>query len=407
MSDFLSISLTGFSHEYNGKPCEDAVFINDEASVACLSDGVSNSNFGGIGAKELVRSIGNWLSMPQVQSTLISASAEAVREQVCNAVDQILLNLCNKYNTSDSSDFASTFLACFQENSTGTILILHAGDGCVFGQPNAEQDTVSVLSGPDNNALGHVFPAGHRETRNRMRVLRLNAADYKAVLLCTDGFSDCYLDQSARFYDSTELAAVFNVLDFNQLNDLVRNLHCSSGKKITDDISCILFRLKPITPPQESVSIIPVFSTELNFDATEAVDPITPETGSPAEEPSNETITAKQHPKKAKDRTKKKKNRQSPAHYGMIIPYILLTTLLILSLINIVQTGNSYKVMARQINGLMQEQTALESQIVRLIEVSENAANQKTSDNEPTTTSPSADSQKDSTPSSPAHKPLK
>lgn len=246
----LSVNNTGRSHTYDNKPCDDAVYISEQKDVICVCDGVSNAPFGGIGAHHLAFRVGERISKLRDKHFFETESVERIRICICEMINDVLNELCNKYNTGNKEDFASTFLALIKTDNH--ICILHAGDGAVFGNANTSQEIgVTLISGPDNSPDGRVYSAGYPDQRSRMRVLRLNPSDYKAIMLCTDGFSDPYLDFSYQSFDTVQLAEAFKLNDNDALQHYVSNYHIRQAN-VSDDISCVIYKINDNKAPTPS-----------------------------------------------------------------------------------------------------------------------------------------------------------
>lgn len=241
MNNIIYINQIGKAHINDSKSCDDAVYISDTGDVICVADGVSNSEYGGIGAKFLVESIGKHISNPSNKHCFENETSDEIRKNICSMIDKIITHSCKKYKTTNREAFASTFLASIK-TSDNNITVIHAGDGCIFGQPNTNQECgVTVISCPDNSPSGAVYSAGHKEQKSRMRVFHINPNDYKAIILCTDGFSDPYFDPSSQAFDMSELAKIFRISNSKALMRLVSEYHINSFN-ITDDISCVIYK---------------------------------------------------------------------------------------------------------------------------------------------------------------------
>lgn len=238
------INQIGKAHIIDGKKCEDAYFISKKPLVCCLADGVSNSKYGGIGAKVLVDYLGKYLTKEKNIDYLNHLSTDEIRLELFNIILQITNHLCEKYKSINGNDFASTLMICF--GNQNTITIVHAGDGAIFAESNTKVITSPlILSYPDDNERGQVYHASHKETKRRMRVLRINRNDLNSIILGTDGFTNIYLNSEYQGYDSDSLMEVFKCNTDKELYNLINNVHLSE-KNVTDDISAILIRFNDI-----------------------------------------------------------------------------------------------------------------------------------------------------------------
>ena len=242
MVKIIQINQTGKAHRIDGRSCEDALFVSEAPFVCCLADGVSNSTYGGLGAKHLVDSIGHYLTRENVLSRFSEMDAQSVRQDFVSMISQVTNYLCQHHPNSKPNDFAATFMACFIYQDTLTIV--HAGDGAIFALHNTKKEVDPViLSYPDDNQFDQVYHAAHKDTISRLRVLRLRLSDLKGLILGTDGFTNAYLNPSYQGFDSESLLEAFDVRSNQELTDLVKNVHIREHQ-ITDDISAIVVRFQ-------------------------------------------------------------------------------------------------------------------------------------------------------------------
>lgn len=233
---YISINQTGSGH----KNCEDAIYISEDETVFCLADGVSCSHFGREGARAVVTKIGRKMRSSEYKSLLLNGSVQEIRAAVCNDVQALLKELCVKYEVTDTKLFASTFIALVKLDKENIVLI-HAGDGAIIGQPNTTQHySATILSYPDNTPDGKVYCVGDSLQLERMRIIHVRASNYKKLILATDGFTDAYIIPSFQSFSVDSLIDVFKVNSSNKLKELVQRDHIFE-KNITDDISCIIF----------------------------------------------------------------------------------------------------------------------------------------------------------------------
>lgn len=241
MVKIIQINQTGKAHRIDGMACEDALFVNTSPFVCCLADGVSNSTYGGLGAKQLVDSIGSYLIRDQVVAHYAQMDAQSIRQDFVDMISQVTAHLCQQYPHAKPNDFASTFMACFSYQNVLTII--HAGDGAIFALHNTKKDVDPViLSYPDDNQFDQVYHAAHKDTIWRLRVLRVRLSDLKGLILGTDGFTNAYLNPSYQGFDSESLLDAFDVNSQQELSELVKNVHLREHQ-ITDDISAIVVKL--------------------------------------------------------------------------------------------------------------------------------------------------------------------
>lgn len=236
----VSLCVKGKKRGQN-EDCQDAIFF--DTGVYCVADGVSNSKFGGDAAWYLVDGLGTFFSEPSNLQKLVTKETQEIREIVHDKVKESLLNLMyeeyGEKNEDKLNDFATTFLACVRLNED-SVLIIHAGDGMIIGQLNCEGSNIVPISLPDNKGSDScVYAVAEESQRKRMRVIRLNAKDYKKILLCSDGFSAPYLTGDKHVIVNVgDLADVF-LVDKEGLKEIVKTKHYPA--KVKDDISVIIY----------------------------------------------------------------------------------------------------------------------------------------------------------------------
>ena len=232
----LSVKQKGRSHLIDQQECQDALFIQDR--VAVLADGVSHSPYAALGAKTLVQQIGQRLSEPSVIKDLDRHDDHWIKVRFLEWIETITQELISGGPSNHPDDYASTLLAAWLDQ--GHITLIHCGDGAIFGLPNTGEMTCPViLSYPDQNAYGEVYPASSKKTIERMRVLRVHCQEWKALLLGMDGFTDRYLNGQEALYDAHGLKEVFGLNTNAEFQTFVDDHHYM----IADDISAILIQL--------------------------------------------------------------------------------------------------------------------------------------------------------------------
>lgn len=383
MNNVISINKTGKMHINDSKGCDDAVYVSTLGDVICIADGVSNSEFGGIGAKALVKNIGQYFSTDNNKKMLENSDVDYIRLNICSIIDRIIKSLCQKHKTQNRDAFSSTFLALIK-TSENNITVLHAGDGCIIGQPKTfQENSISIISCPDNSPSGKVYSAGHIEQRNRMRVFHLNSNDYRSILLCTDGFSDPYLDPASQAFDMQEFSNIFHINSESELEYLVSNYHIDSFN-VTDDISCVIYRSEGnfiSTTTDESTYNFESFNTEPPRHAKN--EDIQPVHSSDPKAPKKKTADEqKQSIPIEKHKAEKNKTSISPKVIKLfvcLISLLLIFSSLFLFYSEIKDLKESIQYTQKQLEGLSNEYAALKNQIAS-VEHEDSETNDKTSD---------------------------
>lgn len=235
INNVISINRQGLSHEQ----CEDRIYVDKINSVFVVCDGVSNSLYGGEGAKALSAYIGRAIANEQTKKHLAVDNALSVRETMVKHIKKSSELTVQKLGC-QLSDISTTMIVVSVWN--GVITVIHAGDGGVFAAPEVCQDEVPILlSYPDNDAEQKVFPAASPTQIERMRVIRLKASDIKCLAFGTDGFTDAYLRPHTSGFDGYGLNEVFKANNNDELEELIKRKHLKRPA-ITDDISAIILK---------------------------------------------------------------------------------------------------------------------------------------------------------------------
>ncbi len=367
MNNVISINKTGKMHINDSKGCDDAVYVSTLGDVICVADGVSNSELGGIGAKALVKSLGQYFSTSNIKRMLENSDVDYIRLNVCTMIERIIKSLCQKHKTQNRDAFSSTFLALIK-TSDNKITVLHAGDGCIIGQPKTfQENSISIISCPDNSPSGKVYSAGHIEQKNRMRVFHLNSNDYRSILLCTDGFSDPYLDPTSQAFDMQEFSNIFQINSESELEYLVSSYHIDSFN-VTDDISCVVYRCEDSltsTMTDESTHSFESFKAEPSRPPKN--EDIQPTHISDSKEPKKETADEqKQSIPIEKRKAEKNKTSISPIvinFFVCLIPLLLILSSLFLFYSEIKELKENIQYTQKQLEELSNEYAAFKNQI--------------------------------------------
>lgn len=259
INNVIYINRQGLSHPQ----CEDSAFIDYDNAVYVVCDGVSNSAYGGEGAKELSENIGKLFSDLKVRKFISIGRVEDVRKFMISVIKDSTESTANKLGC-NVNDIASTLIvvSLFKE----IITIIHAGDGAVFAAPETVQDEVPmIVSYPDNDSKQRVYPAASPRQLERMRVLRLNQGDIKCLAFGTDGFTDKYLRPATKGFDGYSLNNVFKIQNEEELNSLIENNHLKRPA-ITDDITAVIIKFnngidytkKAVVEPVESQDTVKI-----------------------------------------------------------------------------------------------------------------------------------------------------
>lgn len=346
-----SINKQGRAHELDHKPCEDAIYVSDTPLVALIADGVSNASYGGMGAKSLVKNIGHFLSSEGTIKRFDAMTSDEVRQNFYEMFVEIINHEVKKKEGTSPADFASTFIAVF---GTGDLLtIVHAGDGAVFGETHTKVMTPPiVLSYPDDNEYDQVYQAAHKDTAERMRVLRIHRSDFHSIMLGSDGFVGAYLDPSYQGFDNRSLEEVFKVTSQKEMDRLVNEVHLLD-RGVTDDISCILINFDEM--PVEA-AVHPVDNRKTRKVSSEAIQHVEP----------------------------KKKSKFKVGHIAIIVLSLLLACSLAFNVLSVSKVASLNKKISYQntrieeVEGELSEMSSTLEELKKLINGSDTKTDEKT-----------------------------
>lgn len=347
INNVISINKQGSSHEQ----CEDGIYEDKINRVFVVCDGVSNSLYGGEGAKALSIYIGKAIANEQTKKHIAVDNVSSVRNTMVKLISKsselTIQKLCCELD-----DISTTLIVVSVWNDIVTVI--HAGDGAVFAAPEVYQDEVPlIVSYPDNDAEQKVFPAASPRQFERMRVIRLKGSDIKCLAFGTDGFTDAYLRPEKMGFDGYGLHELCKIETNEELENLIKRKHLTKRPIITDDISAIILKFdndieyngnykKSVEEITEEPNKIPIKNRE-----NKQVDNISPESVSIPE--SN----------KVKDADKIKK-----------VILIMLSVLVICCMVAVCVLGNSIKMVSnnsnKHISNLSEEISSLHDRVDEL-----------------------------------------
>lgn len=345
INNVISINKQGLSHEQ----CEDRIYEDKINSVFVVCDGVSNSLYGGEGAKALSAYIGKAIANEQTKKHLAVDNVSYVRDTMVKLISKSS-ELTIKKLGCELRDISTTMIVVSVWDDIVTVI--HAGDGAVFASPEVYQDEVPlIVSYPDNDAEQKVFPAASPRQLERMRVIRLKTSDIKCLVFGTDGFTDAYLRPEKMGFDGYGLHELCKIETNEELENIVKRKHLSKRPIITDDISAIILKfdndieydgmgkVKPVEEITEDFNKIPIKNKE-----NKQVDNTSPESASIPE--SNKVLDA--------DRIKK-------------AVLIILSVLVICCMAAVCVFGNNIKAVnenhGQQISNMSEEISSLHSRV--------------------------------------------
>lgn len=345
-NNVISINKQGSSHEQ----CEDGIYEDKINSVFVVCDGVSNSLYGGEGAKALSAYIGKAIANERTKKHLAVDNVSYVRDTMVKLISKSS-DLTIKKLGCELGDISTTMIVVSVWNDIVTVI--HAGDGAAFAAPEVYQDEVPlIVSYPDNDAEQKVFPAASPHQLERMRVIRLKTGDIKCLAFGTDGFTNAYLKPERMGFDGYSLHELCKIETNEELENLIKRKHLTERPIITDDISAIILKfdndikynekIKPVKETTVDSNKIPIKNKEAKY----------------IDDTSQELVSIPE-PNKAKDADKIKK-----------AVLIMLSVLVICCMAAVCVIGNSIKIVSnnsdKQISNLSEEISSLHSRVDEL-----------------------------------------
>ena len=232
-------AVTGTYHNFKQLPCQDAVFSMPDAAVLC--DGAGSTEH-----SEMISDAIGWhfvnsfndefdywysLNKEELQAGIYRKAAELTKTYLDMQAD-------------------CTFLAFAEKN--GRNFLIHVGDGFVFG---IDDEEAKVLSFPENGKEIHTtYFLSSRNYKKHIRILRDVPADYRTLILCSDGAGEVLYNRKenkcakavrimSSWMDSDDITKVTDKLN-DSLDEVFR-------LQSHDDMSVCLIRREPVPTETE------------------------------------------------------------------------------------------------------------------------------------------------------------
>lgn len=174
------VSVAGTGHVRDGKPCEDAFFMDrdDEGFVLVACDGAGSRRFARAGAQAVAPAVGRLL-LANAQDVMarklrpdvvVDVAQEAIRNAMASQADEI-------------DDYATTLVALLIHG--GQAMTCHVGDGAIFC---LEGEFPRCISPPERAPGGGPYTTFVTSKGVRPRMWLYPAPEYWTGFLCvTDG----------------------------------------------------------------------------------------------------------------------------------------------------------------------------------------------------------------------------
>ena len=225
MKEIRSLCATGKRHIEAGLLCQDSVYSARNGTVVAiaLSDGAGRDNWAAVGAKTTCMVAAQYCA--DHFCDLISKSEESIRFDFISNIRAALFHMSQDVNTSVKS-FGATCIAVAVNKTTGEMLCIHLGDGCVLAQK--ETGDLQVISHPQNGISKTYTNLTTSFTgTDSIRIFAGTINSYSSILLASDGW----------FSESDTLAET--------TQRIMHYLECETVPRLfEDDISAISLSLK-------------------------------------------------------------------------------------------------------------------------------------------------------------------
>lgn len=245
----VSASSVGFSHQAEGRPCEDYYFVRttDEGwLVAALSDGAGSASRSIEGARAIcggvVSEILNSLTlaaevnMPQIEI--------AARSCVEKSIENVRVGLAAANNGS-LADFHATLIGVIVGQSGG--VFFHIGDGgaCAMVLGNVENN---IISAPENGEYANeTYFFTEDFWKDHLRFTSFGP-EFNVVSLMTDGATPFALGPKGESPHAPFFDPVSRFLEANGRDEgeraLAATLGSEAARKITNDDKTIVWAVK-------------------------------------------------------------------------------------------------------------------------------------------------------------------
>ncbi len=230
---YAGIAVQGLMHEKCGLPCQDACIGMEGIEARCivLADGAGSVPSSEIIADAVVKAIADLVgshfdSLYEMDDSDLKQRIIYEAEQACSEEGEF------------KPDCTLLVSAC---SSDGRVLLMHIGDGCIFGTEDGEG---MVISKPENGEAANMtyFLSG-RTAFYHLRIYRSLPDNCTGVMLCSDGAEEALYDKA----NGTAAPAVKKIIGWmHEYNEetvqdvLERAVKDNIQKKTKDDISIIV-----------------------------------------------------------------------------------------------------------------------------------------------------------------------
>ena len=233
----------GVSHKISDTPCQDSIFVKQEDSYLFLglADGAGSAKHSDIGSSLILKFLAMHM---QISFDYYLRDIEMSNRNLLDRIHLALVAIAKMKNV-EIKDLSSTlqFIVVYYDE----FIIVHIGDG-VIGMLD-ENDTLSVLSEPENGEFSHMTYFTTTLDAKRVRIYRGDMKELNGLILMSDG-----IEESLYNYKTASLVPItkeiIQWLDYGSEEEvssaLDENLKNVFAIKSSDDLSIAIVRKNQI-----------------------------------------------------------------------------------------------------------------------------------------------------------------
>lgn len=178
---------TGRFHMKNNDMCEDVYIAKEEKNFLFygLADGQSGKKFCRQGAYAVLNALEEYIEKQGIDHLSEYEHVDEIQYEIIKMIREQLADLAAK-NNAEICEFSSTILALGIDSKTGKYVMVHLGDGGIFG--SRADGSVSFISTPDNGITSrYTWLTTSEDALLHLRIGFGSIFKYKQVVMYTDG----------------------------------------------------------------------------------------------------------------------------------------------------------------------------------------------------------------------------
>lgn len=175
----------GTMHKHSGTPCQDSTSAYSTENVSCivLADGAGSYSLAHLASVPITDAVSKYVAenFEELYRFDESSFKKAIIKTAFDAVPDGIRPYCT--------------LLLFAKNSEGNSILLHIGDGAIFGT-NADREK-ALLSAPENGGAKNItFFVDDYNAEEHIRVQKNISQQYDTIIMCSDGSTEALLEEA-------------------------------------------------------------------------------------------------------------------------------------------------------------------------------------------------------------------